>query len=262
MSTKVASVLVGSAFVGSRNGAQAGSPLRQRVLGAVAPMVTGFCSIAAADTADRVLALTFDDGPDPASTPAILRVLAQHGTMATFFMLACKAVQHPELARLVAAEGHEIALHGNDHTRLNSLPRSVSRQSIAEGKRRLEAVVDRPIRLFRPPYGAQRMNEVLAARRQGLETVIWNVWAEDWRDQAASDLAERVGGACEAGTILLLHDGFEPEEFCDTSLAPAFDKSEALELLLGQLQRRQLVPGTVSQLLDGRTRVLVPWIQR
>lgn len=254
--------MAGNAYVGLSNGGAPGSRSRQRLLRCLGPAVTGLCSIAAAHTDDPVLALTFDDGPDPRWTPAVLRVLREHQVTATFFMLSGKAEALPALARQVAAEGHDIGLHGPDHTRLTSLSAAASRRAMAAGKQRLEDVVGQPVTLFRPPYGAQGVNEVLAARRLGMRVVIWNAWAEDWRDQEPAEVADRAARACAPGTILLLHDGYEPHSPADVGPVPTLDRRRALELVLEQLDSRGLAATSVSRLLDGRPPVLVPWLQR
>ena len=73
------------------------------------------------DTPDRVYSLTYDDGPDPRTTPGVLDVLARHGATATFFVLSEPARRHPEIVRRIVEEGHELALHGKDHTSLLTL---------------------------------------------------------------------------------------------------------------------------------------------
>jgi peptidoglycan/xylan/chitin deacetylase (PgdA/CDA1 family) len=152
-------------------------------------------------------ALTFDDGPVPASTPAFLDALARHGLRATFFMLGEEVRRAPALAAEVAAAGHEVAVHGDDHRNL------LRRDPLAtvDGLRRAcdtiaEATGTAP-RWFRPPYGVLTGAALLAAARLGLRSVLWTAWGRDWRAEAtaASILADLEAGRLDGGT-LLLHD--------------------------------------------------------
>lgn len=170
------------------------------------PLLAPWSSLICVDTTDRVMALTFDDGPDPELTPSVLDALAAEGARATFFMLSATARRHPALARRVAAEGHEIALHGVVHERSTELPLTRAAARLRQGKEELEDVVGQEIRLFRPTYGAIRMGLLLQARRLGLETVIWSAWARDWLGDPPEEVAERAYVARHPGAVVLLHD--------------------------------------------------------
>ena len=153
------------------------------------------------------VALTFDDGPDPASTPAFLDVLCDLELRATFFMLGSMARRAPGLAGEVAAAGHEVGVHGDLHrSQLRLSPRAVAddvaraRDSIAE------ATGVAPI-WFRPPYGTLSLGGMRAARTAGLRPVLWTAWGRDWRAEATPDsvVADVMGGYVDGGTVLL-HD--------------------------------------------------------
>lgn len=153
------------------------------------------------------VALTFDDGPDPESTPAFLAALDALGWKATFFLLGTMAGRAPGLAAEVAGAGHEIALHGHEHrNQLARSPRAVG-QDLARG---LEAVVDAtgvvPV-WHRPPYGVVSGAGLAASRSLGLRLVLWSAWGRDWRQAATpatvlADLEHGLG----PGATLLLHD--------------------------------------------------------
>src|SRR6185503_9277869 len=106
-------------------------------------------------------ALTYDDGPEPGETDAVLDALAEAGVRATFFQLVYRAEAYPDLVRRVVAAGHEVALHGIDHARLTELPTAEVRRRLNEGKQRLERVAGQPVRLFRPAYGSQTIRTYL-----------------------------------------------------------------------------------------------------
>ena len=158
--------------------------------------------------------LTIDDGPDPSATPQVLAALAEGGTTATFFVLVDRAERHPDLVRAVVEAGHEVGLHGLDHRRLTTIDRHEVRRSLVVSKARLEEIAGVTVRWFRPPFGSQSLGTYAAARRAGLTPVVWNAEGEDWVDQPAAVVADRVMERLRPGGIVLLHDGLagDPRE--------------------------------------------------
>ena len=138
--------------------------VRRAVWQAISPALRGISSVKGTTTEEPVVALTFDDGPDPETTPAVLELLARAGARATFFMLVDRAEAHPELVSETVGAGHEVGLHGLDHTRLTTLPPTEVYRRLRDGRDRLSRLVGAPIRLFRAPHGAQRVATVAAAR--------------------------------------------------------------------------------------------------
>ncbi|GGW46007.1 polysaccharide deacetylase familiy protein [Streptomyces lucensis JCM 4490] len=155
----------------------------------------------------RHVALTFDDGPDPESTPRFLDALDDLGVRATFFLLGEHVVRHPELARETARRGHEPAVHGWTHDR----PwRPAPLRDAEELARTVRAVRDatghRP-RWYRPPYGILTAGRWSAARRAGLRTVLWSAWGKDWTaDATPSSVRAHVAADLRGGGTILLHD--------------------------------------------------------
>jgi peptidoglycan/xylan/chitin deacetylase (PgdA/CDA1 family) len=143
-------VLVRRRYVCDYEVGQRPLPAPDALLRSARPGLLPLSSVACVATDDRVVALTFDDGPDPDQTPEVLDALAEAGARATFFVLVDRAAEHPDLLRRIAAEGHEIGLHGEDHTRLTTLPIREALRRIRRGKRRLEELTGRPVTLFRP----------------------------------------------------------------------------------------------------------------
>jgi len=163
-------------------------------------------SLAGIGSADHV-ALTFDDGPDPASTPAFLDELDRLGLRATFFMLGVNAAAHPQLAAEVADAGHEVAAHGHVHrSQLFQSPGQV-RDDILRGMHAVAEATGQAPRWFRPPFGTISSAGYLAAQRLGLRTVLWSAWGKDWVEDATAEsvfavMAQDVG----PGVTVLLHD--------------------------------------------------------
>jgi peptidoglycan/xylan/chitin deacetylase (PgdA/CDA1 family) len=153
------------------------------------------------------IALTFDDGPDPASTPRFLEVLDGLGVRATFFMLGESVAAHPALAAEVARRGHELAVHGWTHSR-PWRPSPV--RDAADVRRAVDALADATgvlPRWYRPPYGILTSGRWIAARRAGLRPVLWSAWGRDWTaDATATSVRALIGADLRGGGTVLLHD--------------------------------------------------------
>jgi peptidoglycan/xylan/chitin deacetylase (PgdA/CDA1 family) len=200
-------------------------------------LVGGFLgSVVSLRTGEGIIVLTYDDGPDPGSTPQVLDALRRHGLTATFFVLVERAAKHPELLRRVVDDGHQVGLHGLDHQRLTSMSRQRAHEHVATGKRELESLLGQRVHYFRPPYGAQSVHTLNSARRLALTTVLWSASAWDWRSVSQR---ERVEGAlleCRPGAILLAHDAFGSSVGDGCAEPPAVDRAELLSMLVVALQ--------------------------
>ncbi|WP_407569755.1 polysaccharide deacetylase family protein [Deinococcus altitudinis] len=155
----------------------------------------------------RELALTFDDGPDPATTPAVLGALATAGARATFFVLLPLAEAHPELLRRILAEGHEVAPHAvkHRHAWIRS-PWSAALEPV-RAARRLAELTGRPARHYRPPHGAYTLATLLGMRWAGLVGVHWSVEGGDWQSDATPErTVKRFMARVHPGAVVVLHD--------------------------------------------------------
>jgi len=152
------------------------------------------------------VALTFDDGPDPAGTPAVLAELARLGWTATFFLLGSQTRRYPDVAREVVAAGHEIAVHGDVHrSHLIRTPQDV-RRDVARALADISEVTGAAPRWYRAPYGHFSTGTLQAAAAAGLEPVVWTAWGRDWRGGPAEEVRRAVvRGLADGGTVLL-HD--------------------------------------------------------
>jgi peptidoglycan/xylan/chitin deacetylase (PgdA/CDA1 family) len=153
------------------------------------------------------IALTFDDGPDPESTPYFLDTLDRLEVRATFFVLGESAARFPDLTRHITDRGHELAVHGWTHRR-PWLP--APGRDLRETGWALRAVHDitgrRPM-WYRPPYGILTAGRWAAARRLGLRPVLWTAWGRDWRaDATPASVRASVGADLRGGGTILLHD--------------------------------------------------------
>ncbi len=152
------------------------------------------------------VALTFDDGPDPDGTPAVLDALNRLGWTATFFMLGEQVARYPEVATAVVTAGHEAAVHGFNHrNHLARGPVDVHRD-VARAASVITATTGvRPI-WFRPPYGVLTLGSLIAARRTGLRPVLWTAWGRDWEARSPDQIAGTIGRQLRPGGTVLLHD--------------------------------------------------------
>ena len=150
-----------------------------------------------------MLALTFDDGPHPDYTPAVLEVLAKFGARATFFMIGELAARHPEIVRAAAQAGHAVANHSWSHL---SFPLMTPKERLIELRRCAEALAPYGAKLFRPPYCHQSLGSRWDMLRAGYEVIGFTAHAEDWLPRPAEWMRERLVRQARPGTIVILHD--------------------------------------------------------
>ena len=150
--------------------------------------------------------LTFDDGPDEDSTPALLDALDAAGIRATFFVVGEQLMRHHGIARRAALAGHELALHGFGHPRHADLFPPEARDEVARGVGAFEAVTGSKPRFFRPPYGRFSEHSYKACQALELEPVYWSDWALDWEEIGADRIAGLLLNDLSAGSIAVLHD--------------------------------------------------------
>jgi peptidoglycan/xylan/chitin deacetylase (PgdA/CDA1 family) len=152
-------------------------------------------------------ALTFDDGPHPQGTPAVLEILAREGASATFFLVGEQVRRNPALAREIVAAGHQIGLHCDRHRNLLRLAPWQVRADIARAKDTIEQASGRAVALYRPPYGVLNASALRIARAHGWRTLLWSHWGKDWQARAtAESIATLLTGGAGEGSVLLLHD--------------------------------------------------------
>ncbi len=204
------------------------SPITYAGLGAAAGLglAAGGCAYAAYWPGSRIfgqalvaprrpgeLALTFDDGPNPAFTPRLLDALGSHDVRATFFMLGSHAEAEPELVRRIVAAGHGIGNHSWSHPNLAVASSRRVQDELVRTKETLEQIAGLPVRFFRPPFGARRPAVMRAARRLGLVPVLWNAMTSDWKEPSADLIVKRLEHAINRlerwgwAANIVLHDG-------------------------------------------------------
>lgn len=159
------------------------------------------------------IALTYDDGPNPAATPHLLEVLARHNVRATFFLIGSFVRECPALVREIAAAGHLIGNHTTNHPWLPFHSATRIRQELADCNAILEDTLGAPVRFFRAPHGARRPFVLRTARELNLTSVQWNVITGDWNPIGAAAIISRVTQGITRnqhhgrGSNIVLHDG-------------------------------------------------------
>jgi peptidoglycan/xylan/chitin deacetylase (PgdA/CDA1 family) len=166
-----------------------------------------------APTRPGELALTFDDGPNPACTPRLLDLLALHNARATFFLLGSFAAQEPALVRRIAAAHHLIGNHSWSHPNLAIASSRKVVEELMRTQETLQQITGARIRYFRPPFGARRPHVLRTAKRMGMTPVLWNAMTSDWKEASAKAIADRLIHRIDTlqkrghAANIVLHDG-------------------------------------------------------
>lgn len=191
------------------------------------------------------VALSFDDGPDPEVTPAVLDALAKHSARATFFSIGRSLEEHPQLGRRLVAEGHELGNHSWRHSRWqNFFGTGEQAREIERGAQAIAAVTGSQVKpLYRPPIGLKSPALARAAYQHQLTLVAWSLNSRDTRTAHPKRMAERVLKRIRPGDIVLMHDGHDRPGRHRPACA------QAMPLILQGLREKELQCVTVSELL-------------
>lgn len=179
----------------------------------------------------KVIALTFDDGPDPALTPKILATLAKYNAKATFFILGKNASAYPNLLQQEIAGGHEIGNHSWSHPDLASLPKAAALDQINKTNKAVLDATGYPVQFMRPPYGSIKG----LTKDVKMPIVEWSVDTLDWKTKNSEAVYQEVMRSSGVGSIVLMHD-----------IQPA--TADALDRILKELTARGYKFVTISEL--------------
>jgi peptidoglycan/xylan/chitin deacetylase (PgdA/CDA1 family) len=177
---------------------------------ALAPVVPGIgpaLQIELRQEGAEGVALTFDDGPHPQGTPAVLETLREAGAAATFFLAGEQVAKRPALAAEIVAAGHRVELHCHRHRNLLRLSVREFLEDAERARATIEEASGQAIADYRPPYGIFSGPALRAVRRRGWRPVLWSRWGKDWRRNATPEsITRRSSTGIRAGDIVLLHD--------------------------------------------------------
>ncbi len=151
----------------------------------------------------KLVALTFDDGPDPTTTPQVLDILAKYQAKGTFFMIGSKVVNNENLTKRVSDAGHEIANHTWDHPNLTNLSVSEIQHQVNMTNQAIEKACGKKPHYLRPPYGA---TNATVQQSSGLTQMLWTVDTRDWENHSTDGIMTNVKNQLQPGGVVLMHD--------------------------------------------------------
>ncbi len=194
------------------------------------------------ECSEKLVALTFDDGPHKFRTDEILDVLKKYNVKATFFVVGTMAKEYPHLIKRELAEGHEIGNHTYSHYNLKRLDTATLAREIELTEEAIfEACEYRP-KLFRPPEGWCTENIVSVAGRMDYDVILWNIDTLDWAHTESNKIYECVSSSIRPGSIILFHDYVSGK-------SPTID---ALEMIIPRLLDEGYRFVTVSDLIASK----------
>ncbi len=203
-----------------------------------------------------LVALTFDDGPDPELTPGVLEALADHHARATFNMMGWNAGRHPHLVQMVVDAGHELGNHTWTHLDLTGQSASQTRHQLDLGLRAIETAAGVRPRWFRPPRGNLTGAAVCAAAELGQDLLLWSIDRGPQGTSTPAAVADHLARVTGPGDVVGLHDGigrgtFDPDGRLARRLrARRLVELAALPTALRRLQARGVRLVTVSELVE------------
>jgi peptidoglycan/xylan/chitin deacetylase (PgdA/CDA1 family) len=195
-------------------------------------------------TSEKIVALTFDDGPHPTFTPELLEILERYHVKATFFMIGRRMEQYPDLVRAVLSHGHAIGNHSYTHpSDLRADTRAQVVRELEACERVIERLSGRRNHLFRPPRGLIDGTVFTIAEEEGYRTILWTVSADHHDAPTPQQMARRVLEHIRPGGVILAHDGTFCTRWKDVAATP---------LIIEALQKRGYRFVTVPELLRHR----------
>ncbi len=155
------------------------------------------------EESERLVALTFDDGPKEGKTDALLDMLKEKGVHATFFMIGAQVEENQEIVRRMYEEGHQLGIHTYSHVDLSCLTEEKQKEEIQKSKEAIESIIGPSHLLLRPPFG--EIDQVLE-NWLDCPMILWSVDTEDWTGKAAAEIIRETAETVKDGDIILMHD--------------------------------------------------------
>jgi len=191
----------------------------------------------------KMIALTFDDGPNGGATEKILSTLHERKVPASFFVIGANAERFPNIIKHMALEGHLIGNHTYRHSRFDQISFGEMEKDITDGSRAIETMTGMRSCWFRPPYGINGAGLGAVCRQQGFVIAGWSLDANDWNPHPVDELVDAIVNQVTPGDIILLHDGWEGRPDADRHLTV-----EAVPIIVDKLQQAGFVFVTLPEL--------------
>ncbi|MDD5097798.1 MAG: polysaccharide deacetylase family protein [Candidatus Omnitrophica bacterium] len=200
------------------------------------------------NSSEKLVALTFDDGPSPVWTPKILDELKAAGVKATFFMLGEHVARYPDVARRVVNEGHEIGNHTYDHHVLLYYTMKELEDELNYADRVIKGVTGVETKYFRPPKAWLTKEEKVEVNAMGYQVILWSLNSKDWVTFHDKQITSYILRRIRSGDIILFHDSG------GAFTAEGGDRSQTVKTiprLVKKLKERGYKFVTITQLLKG-----------
>lgn len=194
---------------------------------------------------NKIIALTFDDGPHPIFTPMILDILKEYNVKATFFVLGKYVEMYPEIIKRQAEEGHEIGNHTFSHINANKESEEIVFEEFQKTETSINNITIPETKILRPPYGILNKKIINYANKNDYSIVLWSQIQDpkDWSNPGAEKISSSILSQTENGDVILLHDYVYFKES---------NTVEALKVIIPELKRRGYQFVTISELIDLR----------
>ncbi len=203
----------------------------KKIKSSLKKLLSNTCLLSRGRPQDKVIALTFDDGPHGQYSRNILDILRKENIQATFFVTGREAEKYPELLKLMVQDKHEVCNHSYSHERNAGI------DDIKKGAGVIKGITGKEVKFFRPPWGEITLAKLWYALTNNVKIILWSLDSKDWDLKAAKELIEYVKGSkVEPGEIILFH-----EDYAHTQ--------EALPAIIADLKSREFTFATVGELL-------------
>lgn len=186
----------------------------------------------------RYAVLTFDDGPFPVSTPALLAELSRLGVPADFFLIGRDAAEQPAIAARIPAGINEIGNHTLTHPEMPDLRLPAQLEEVADGAVEIRRATGSSADYFRPPHGNWDADTLVATRAAHETLVLWDVDPGDWRRVSAQAIVDNVTTHAKSPAVILLHNGSEPTIAALPAIVTAYRRAGFTFVTLSQLQQK------------------------
>ncbi|EAZ92131.1 polysaccharide deacetylase family protein [Crocosphaera chwakensis] len=193
--------------------------------------------------------LTFDDGPSPQYTEAILDILRKYNVKATFFVVGSQVSQYCPILRRIYQEGHEIGNHSYNHPWMGRISSEEQQQEIFQTQSIIENCIGSKPRWFRSPYASQNESTLKIAHQAGLNTALWTIDTEDWRKTSTTNSIIEKALNYRSNNIILMHDGVEPNpNFKHPSASSSRSNTvQSLDIIIQRFQDKGFQFVTISE---------------